>query len=174
MISKSEMLLKGDKDAQYLIQSINADKARKKKRITYFITILIVIIAVGIGATLYFVNSSKAEVKMQSTELTSMKSEIHNLIKDGKYDEAFEQMDKIKNYMIVHETEHPNFEDIAGDLYLKLVVALIHDDNLPGAAMVGLDYREKLHDDYKWHNSQVFKVLIQECEVQNYDDSPLH
>ncbi len=173
MISKSEMLLKGDKDAEYLIKAIKADEARKKKRITTIVIIVLVVIGLCVGGMMYYHSSSKAEIKAQSTELTTMKSDINKLIKEGNYDTAFEKMDDLKNYMVVHETEHLDFESVAGDVYMKLVVALIQEEDLQGAALVGLDYREKLNDDRKWLNSQVFKVLVQECEAQNVDDSPL-
>lgn len=173
MISKSEMLLKGDKEAQYLVQSIKANEARKKKRLIYGLVTLLIVIAAGVGGFAYYNHSAKEDVKAQSTELTTMKSTIHKLITEGNYDEAYAQIDNVNNYMIVHETEHLNFDDVAGDLYLKLVIALVREGDLPGAAMVGLDYREKLNDDYKWRNSQIYKILIQECEAQDYDDAPL-
>lgn len=106
-------------------------------------------------------------------QLAELKSQVNNFINRQEYDSAFMTLDNINNFMTINHIDRNEFSNLAGDLYLKLVVSLIQKDDLEGAALVGLDYREKLDSQYKWEHSGVYKVLIQECEVQNFDDSPL-
>lgn len=173
MISKSQILLKGDKDAEFLVKSIESDQAKKKKRLLIIIISAVVLVGLIIGGILLQNSSAKAEEKAQNTELTEMRTAANKLITQGEYQEALEKIEAIDHYMTVNKIEDKEFKEVLGDIYLKLVIALIRADSLEDAAMVGLEYREKLNDNYEWRRSQVFKVLVQECEAQNVDDSPL-
>lgn len=173
IVTKSQILLKGDKDAQFLINSIGADRAKKrKKRLVVIITATVIVIGLIFGFRWYYANAKMATMN-QNTELATMQSNITKLIQTGEFDEAYDKIEELVNYFRIKEVDASQFDEIIGNSYLNLVIALLRVDCLEDAAQVGLDYRHKLGDESKWINSQIFKVLVQECDAQNVDDSPL-
>lgn len=173
LIAKTEMLLKDDKEAQEILNKISARKAKKSKNNIITLIIIAIIVAGGIVAICVTNCSSKQEIQTQNTELINIRNEASNLIQKQEYDDAFDKLNEINDYMVTHGIDKSQFKETAGDVYQKLVIALIREDDLEGAALVGLDYREKLNNESEWKNSQIFKILVQECEVRNVDDSPL-
>lgn len=173
LISKVEITLKGDKDASQLISKISKSREKKKKK-TQSIILIITIILLG-GGIGWWITSSHLEKELgeQNNEIIALKNQANSFIQDQEYDSAFVRIEEINHYLIQNNIAREKFSSLTGDVYLKLVIALIREDDIEGAAMVGLDYREKLNNEPEWLNSQIFKILVQECEAQNIDDSPL-
>lgn len=173
LISKVEITLKGDKDATQLISKISRSREKKKKKTLYIILIItIILLGGGIG---WWITSSNLEKELgeQNNEIIALKNQASSFIQDQEYDSAFVRIEEINHYLVQNNISREKFSSLTGDVYLKLVIALIREDDIEGAAMVGLDYREKLNNEQEWLNSQIFKILVQECEAQNIDDSPL-
>lgn len=173
LIQKSQIILKGDKDAENIISGIMAGKAQKKKRNMIVIGCVLAAIIIAVCTIWYSSASSASEARDIDTQMTTMKADIKREIQKGEYDEAFAHIDSLNSFMLIHNIPTDRIDDMIGDAYQNLVIALVREDDIEGAALVGLDYREKLDNDYKWKHSGVFKVLVQECEVRNIDDSPL-
>lgn len=173
LISKVEITLKGDKDASQLISKISQSREKKKKK-TFYLIAIIVVILLGCGAGWWITSAHlEKEVDQQNSEIIALKNQANTYIQTQEYDSAFLRLEEINHYLIQNNIERENFSSFTGDVYLKLVIALIREDDIEGAAMVGLDFREKLNNESEWLNSQIFKILVQECEAQNIDDSPL-
>lgn len=172
LITKSEIILKDDPDAQHIISRIRQQESKKKKTTTNIMIGAAVVVLLGIGA-FFFISNSNRQAETQKVErYYDFKNKAAGAISKQQYEEAVVMIDSLNQY-IATEGINDKFEEIAGDTYLKLVIALLRDDRLEDAAMAGLDYRERLNDESEWRNSQIFKLLVQECEAQNVDDSPL-
>ncbi|MDE5868854.1 MAG: zinc ribbon domain-containing protein [Muribaculaceae bacterium] len=172
LITKSEIILRDDKDAQHIISRIREQESKRKKKTTSLIIGVIVALLIGTGIIFCVINSNKNSETQKVEGYFDFKNKAAGAIKKQQYEEAVIMIDSLNQYVVTNGL-NDQYEEIAGDTYLKLVIALLRDDRLEDAAMAGLDYREKLNDDYKWRNSQIFKLLVQECEAQNVDDSPL-
>lgn len=173
LIQKAKITLKGDKDAEQIIGAIQSEGEQKKKRKMIKIGSIVAGILLLCGVAQCQKSCHNSEARDINTQITTMKSDINKEINAGQYDAAFSHIDSLNNFMIINELSHSQFEKNTSDLYQNLVIALIREDDIEGAARVGLDYRTKLNNDYQWKKSAVYKVLIQECEARDIDDSPL-
>lgn len=173
LIQKAQISLKGDHDAEQILNNIQAGKDQKSKRLKIILISAAAAIVVIIGVIIGVNASSKSETTNYNTQLADMKTNINKEIQTGDYEHAFAHLDSLNSFIMINQLPAEKFEETATDSYQKLVVALIREDEIEDAALVALDYREKLNDESKWKESSIFKVLVQECEVRNIDDSPL-
>lgn len=106
-------------------------------------------------------------------DITKLRSSIRENIQKADYETAYKQIGEINDYIASNNISADKYDSTVGDLYLKLVVSLLREEALEDACEVGLDYKIHINDSTKWQNSEIYKVLIQACEAQNVDDSPL-
>lgn len=173
VISKAQIVLRGDKDAQFLIEKIlEAQSHRKKKRNILFFSIVAIFVAALLCGLLYK-NISDKEVQEQTNVTVEYQSKISRAIQQDDVVLAYNILDSL-NQEISRQGKDDEFETIAGGSYLKIVMSLLQQDELQDAARVGLEYRDKLNNSYKWHESQIYKLLVAECEAQDIDTEELY
>ena len=172
VISKAQVSLKGDKDAEFLIEQIRGNQKNNKRRKKIFTTS----IAAGVAAVLISGGIYKSVADQESFDnanaIVEYQSKITAAIQRNDVILAYNTLDSLNSEISLQE-KNGEFEDLAGDSYLKIVMSLLQDGELQDAARVGLEFREKLNDSYKWHNHQIYKLLIQECDAQDIDTSVL-
>lgn len=173
VISKAQIALKGDKDAQFLIEKIQGAQAQKQKKRKILISSIVTIIIVAILGGLLYKNISDKEIQEQTNVTVEYQSKITKAIQQDDVVLAYNILDSL-NQEVTKQGKDEEFETIAGGSYLKIVMALLQQGELQDAARVGLEFRDKLNDSYKWHNHQIYKLLVDECEAQDIETDVLY
>lgn len=173
LVSKAEILLKGDKDAEAMISKIKVtekEQKRKKIIISSLLGVIIVIVLLVTGICLRTHSLSETTIE---TTIADWQYRISDAVQEAEYAYAYDYLDSLNLYIEANDIDRSVYKEIAGSSYLKLVMALLREDAIEDAAVVALDYRDKLNNQSDWHDSQIYKLMKQTCEAQNIDDSIL-
>lgn len=172
VIAKAQIALKGDKDAIFLIEQIRGNQKNKKRQKKIVLSsVAACIVAIIIGGSIYKCVSNQEEFDKTNT-IVEYQSKITSAIQRDDVVLAYNTLDSL-NSEIALQNKNEEFEELAGNSYLKIVMSLLQEGELQDAARVGLEFRDKLNNSYKWHNHQIYKLLIQECDAQDIDTSVL-
>lgn len=172
VIAKTQVALKGDKDAALLIEQIRGNQKNKKRQRNIIVAagaVCLIVVAAAIGI---FKHTSDKEAFDKTSVIVEYQSKITAAIHQDDVVLAYYTLDSL-NTEIILQNKTNEFEELAGGSYLKIVMSLLQDEELQDAARVGLEFRDKLNDSYKWHNHQIYKLLVQECDAQDIDTSVL-
>lgn len=172
VIAKAQVALKGDKDAVFLIDQIRGNQKNKKRQKNLIISSIaagVIALLIGGGIYKYLHDQDTFE---QSNAIVEYQSKITKAIQTNDVVLAYNTLDSL-NSEISLQNKTEEFEELAGNSYLKIVMSLLQEGELQDAARVGLEFRDKLNDSSKWHNHQIYKLLIQECDAQEIDTSVL-
>lgn len=172
VIAKTQIALKGDKDAEFLINQIRVSQKSKSKQKKIKLAVASVVAACAIGGGItYKVASNNTEAE-QTNAIVQFQSKITKAIQQNDVVLAYNTLDSLNSEISLQE-KGGEFEELAGNSYLKIVMSLMQDGELQDAARVGLEFRDKLNDPTRWHNHQIYKLLVQECDAQDIDTSVL-
>ncbi|MGM9698421.1 MAG: hypothetical protein ACI3Y0_07230 [Prevotella sp.] len=172
VIAKAQIALKGDKDAVFLIDQIRGNQKNKKRQKKFIISSIaagVIALLIGGGIYKYLHDQDAFE---QSNAIVEYQSKITKAIQTNDVVLAYNTLDSL-NSEISLQNKTEEFAELAGNSYLKIVMSLLQEGELQDAARVGLEFRDKLNDPSKWHNHQIYKLLIQECDAQEIDTSVL-
>jgi hypothetical protein len=173
LVSKAEILLKGDKDAEAMISKIKATEANSKRKKIILFSVVGVVAAVVI-AILALGWSSHSQLEAEHNQvIAEWQHRISDAVQEAEYAYAYDYLDSLNLYIESQRVSRNIYKELTGSSYLKLVMALLREDAIEDAAVVALDYRDKLNDQKLWHESQIYKLMKQTCEAQNIDDSVL-
>ena len=172
VITKAQIALKGDKDAQFLIEKIQGAQAKNRKKRKILILCVVSTLIIAILGIAIFIYNYEEESQAQTNETFEYQSKITRAFQQNDVVLAYNTLDSL-NQEVVKQGKEKDFETIVGGSYLKIVMALLQDGELQDAARVGLEYRDKLNNSSKWHQSQIYKLLVDECEAQDIDTEVL-
>jgi len=172
VIAKAQIALKDDQDAIFLINQIKGNQASKKKKQLVLIIAIASCVIIAIAGVLIYKNAVDNKNLENTSTLVAYQSKITSAIQQDDVVAAYNLLDSLNSEIAILEM-NDEFEELAGGSYLKIVMALLQQGELQDAARVGLEYRDKLNNPNAWHNSQIYKLLIQECDAQDIDTSVL-